>query len=76
MLVNLGVTDTIATSESEYLNVSVRLATDAAFMERVRAAIRGGLANSILTDMPRHTRALEAAYENALSLRSSDLRAR
>ena len=76
MLVNLGVTDTIATSESEYVSVAVRLATDAAFMERVRAAIRGGLANSILTDMPRHTRALEAAYETALSLRSSDVRAR
>jgi len=48
-----------------------RLATDATFMGRVRAAIRAGLANSTLTDMPRHTRALEAAYETALSLRCS-----
>jgi hypothetical protein len=42
MLVNLGVTETIATSESEYVGAAVRLATDSAFMERVRAAIRGG----------------------------------
>ena len=71
MLVNLGVTDTIANSESEYVSVAARLATDPAFMARVRTAIRGGLVNSALTDMPRHTRALEAAYETAISLRSS-----
>jgi predicted O-linked N-acetylglucosamine transferase (SPINDLY family) len=71
MLVNLGVIDTIANNESEYVSLAARLATDSAFMMSVRAAIRGGLANSALTDMPRHTRALEAAYETALSLRSS-----
>jgi len=71
MLVNLGVTETIASSESEYVSLATRLATDATFMGRVRAAIRAGLANSTLTDMPRHTRALEAAYETALSLRCS-----
>ena len=71
MLVNLGVTDTIANNESEYVSVAARLATDSAFIGRVRTAIRAGLANSALTDMSRHTRSLEAAYETALSLRCS-----
>jgi hypothetical protein len=36
----------------------------------VRAAIRSGIAKSALTDMPRHTRSLEEAYEAALRQKS------
>jgi len=32
----------------------------------VRGAIRSGIENSVLTDMPAHTRNLEAAYLRAL----------
>jgi predicted O-linked N-acetylglucosamine transferase (SPINDLY family) len=67
ILQNLGVPETVAASGSEYVDIAVRLATDAAFMSRVKAGISAGLANSTLTDMPRHTRALEAAYEEALT---------
>ena len=35
-------------------------------MREVRAAIRAGLADSALVDMPAHTRHLEAAYLEAL----------
>jgi protein O-GlcNAc transferase len=67
ILVNLGVTETVAQSGSEYVDIAVRLASDAAFMARVRQGIRTGIERSALTDMPTHTRALEAAYEDALS---------
>jgi predicted O-linked N-acetylglucosamine transferase (SPINDLY family) len=67
ILENLGVSETVAASGSDYVDIAVRLATESEFMSRVRAAIRAGLAHSTLTDMPRHTRSLEASYEEALA---------
>jgi len=67
ILENLGVSETVAASGSDYVDIAVRLATESGFMSAVRAAIRVALAHSTLTDMPRHTRALEAAYEEALA---------
>ncbi len=66
ILENLGVRATIAASGSEYVDIAVRLATDSIFMSEVRLAIGSGLSQSPLVDMPRHTRALEAAYEEAI----------
>ena len=40
ILANLGVTDTVAQSGPDYVEIAVRLATDAGFMASVRAAIR------------------------------------
>ncbi len=67
ILENLGVRQTVAASGSEYVDIAVGLATDAQFRASVKAAINAGLAHSALTDMPRHTRALEAAYDAALA---------
>lgn len=67
ILENLGVRATIAASGSEYVDIAVRLATDGGFMAEVRAAIGSGLTQSALVDMPRHARALEAAYEEAIA---------
>ena len=72
ILANLGVMDTVAESGRDYVDTAVRLATDPAFMATVRAAIRRGVEYSALTDMPRHTRALEAAYEAALARKRPD----
>jgi predicted O-linked N-acetylglucosamine transferase (SPINDLY family) len=69
ILANLGVIATVANSAPEYVEIAVRLATDQGFVADVRTAIRNGIAASTLTDMPRHTRALEAAYEEALRLK-------
>jgi predicted O-linked N-acetylglucosamine transferase (SPINDLY family) len=69
MLANLGVMQTVATSGSQYVEIAVRLATDAAFMAEVRASIRAGLEHSSLTDMVAHARNLERAYLRALELR-------
>ena len=69
ILANLGATDTVATSGSEYVDMAVRLATDPAFTAKVKAAIRAGLERSPLTDMDAHTRNLEQAYMEALRQR-------
>ena len=67
ILANLGVTATVAASGGEYADIAQRLATDPGFMREVRTAIRAGIRQSALTDMPAHTRALERAYIKALA---------
>jgi predicted O-linked N-acetylglucosamine transferase (SPINDLY family) len=67
ILANLGVLATVAQGGREYADIAVRLATDAAFMAEVRAAIRANLGHSALTDMVAHTRHLEAAYLRAIA---------
>ena len=42
-----------------------------AFMAEVRAAIRAGLRDSVLTDIEAHTRHLEAAYLRAIAERTA-----
>jgi predicted O-linked N-acetylglucosamine transferase (SPINDLY family) len=72
ILVNLGVTATIAESGSEYVAIAERLATDPAFMREVRAAIDAGLRQSTLTDALAHTRSLERAYVAALAAKAPE----
>jgi predicted O-linked N-acetylglucosamine transferase (SPINDLY family) len=50
----------------------VRLATDRAFMQAVRARIVAGLRDSPLTDGIAHTGHLEDAYVRALALRAPE----
>ncbi|MGH8714590.1 MAG: hypothetical protein ACREYB_11350, partial [Casimicrobiaceae bacterium] len=69
ILANLGVLDTVAHSDSEYVAIAVRLADDRAYLATVKAAIRAGLARSPLTDMDAHTGNLERAYVAALEQR-------
>ena len=73
ILRNLGVTETIAGTAREYVEIAVRLATDSAFMRDVRARIRAGLDHSPLTDMRAHTRHLENAYLSALEERAPEV---
>jgi predicted O-linked N-acetylglucosamine transferase (SPINDLY family) len=72
ILANLGVTATVAASGGEYADIAQRLATDPGFMREVRTAIRAGIRQSALTDMPAHTRALERAYVKALAARAPE----
>jgi predicted O-linked N-acetylglucosamine transferase (SPINDLY family) len=73
ILANLGVTETVAQSGPDYVALAVRLADDAGFMARIRAAIRERIANSPLTDMAAHTRNLESAYLAALRERCPEV---
>jgi predicted O-linked N-acetylglucosamine transferase (SPINDLY family) len=70
ILANLGITDTVAITGGEYVDIAVRLATDGAFAADLRARIRAALAHSALTDMPQHARNLEQAYMRALRERA------
>jgi len=70
ILANLGVLATVAQGGREFVDIAARLAADAAFMADVRGAIRSGIEHSALTDMPAHTRNLEAAYLRALAERA------
>jgi len=70
ILASLGVTQTLAQSGREYVEIAVRLAEDPAFMRDVRASIRSGLDRSALTDMVAHTRALEQAYLRSLAAKA------
>jgi predicted O-linked N-acetylglucosamine transferase (SPINDLY family) len=72
ILCNLGVTQTIATSGTEYVDIAVRLATEPRFMQSTRAAIADALPASPLTDVVAHTRSLERAYVDALRARAPD----
>ena len=67
ILKNLGVTETIAQSGQEYVEIVARLATDKLFYSSVKEKILAGIAQSPLVDVDRHTRNLEAAYVQALS---------
>jgi predicted O-linked N-acetylglucosamine transferase (SPINDLY family) len=69
ILANLGVMQTVAHSGREYVEIAVRLATDAVFRTEVAAAICNALEHSALTDMDAHTRHLERAYLEALEQR-------
>ena len=67
ILSNLGVTETIAQTGRDYVEIAVRLATDPPFMRTVRTPHPPPpLGHSALTDMPAHTRNLERACIAAL----------
>ncbi len=72
ILVNLGVTHTIAYTGAEYVDIAARLAGDTQLMRSTREAIARGVAHSALTDMPSHTRNLERAYLSALEERAPE----
>jgi predicted O-linked N-acetylglucosamine transferase (SPINDLY family) len=67
ILMNLGVPQTVAHDEDEYVSIAVRLAEDDSFREEVKASIQSGLRNSPLVDMDAHVRNLEDAYRRALA---------
>ena len=67
LLAHLGVRDTAARTDAEYVEIACRLAADAAWRSAVSAAIRERLPESGLADFGRYTRALETAYEKALA---------
>jgi len=67
ILMNLGVPETIAHSEAEYIDLACRLARDAGWRGTVVGQIRRGLVDSPLVDMDAYTRHLEDAYRHAIA---------
>lgn len=69
MLTNLGVTETLAHTFEQYVDIANRLATDRLFHAHVVETIHKGMANSPLVDMEAHVINLENAFVNALKLK-------
>ncbi|MGC2458713.1 MAG: tetratricopeptide repeat protein [Gallionellaceae bacterium] len=67
ILMNLGVTQTIAHSESEFVEIAARLAVDTIWRNSIADQIRKAMASSSLVDMDAYTRHLEDAYRMAIA---------
>ena len=70
LLAHLGVTDTVADSDEDYVAIACRLAGDPSWRASVSAAIAARLPSSGLADLDRYTRSLEDAYERAVALKA------
>jgi predicted O-linked N-acetylglucosamine transferase (SPINDLY family) len=68
ILTHLGMTDTVAWTDDEYVAVACRLATDAAWRAELSTRIRDRIEASGIADFERYTRNLEDALERALTL--------
>jgi protein O-GlcNAc transferase len=68
ILANAGLPELVAATSEAYIDLAFRLATDAGYMQSVRAAIDARLASSVLADGAAHARNLEDAYRQALAL--------
>ncbi len=63
LLANLGLEELAAHSEDAYLRTAVALAGDLTWLETLRTSLRPRMEASPITDGPRFTRHLEAAYQ-------------
>ena len=71
LLAHLGVTDTVAATDEDYVAIACRLAGDAPWRAGIAAAIAARLPASGLADLELYTRALESAYLRALDLKAA-----
>ena len=62
MLTSIGLTELVAGSEDEYVNIATRLAANIGKMAELRGGLRQRMLNSPLTDSGRFTLNLENAY--------------
>jgi predicted O-linked N-acetylglucosamine transferase (SPINDLY family) len=73
VLAHLGVTETVARSDAEYVVMACRLANDAAWRSEVAAKIVDKFAHSDIADTRRYAACLEDAYARALAIKSGAL---
>ncbi len=62
---NLGLSDLIADSEDQFVDIAIGLARDIDRLRKLRAGLRARLESSPLGDAPRFARNLEAAFRRA-----------
>ena len=67
ILMHLGLTQTIAQTDDAYVELAVRLARDRAFRDDAGAAVVRAVGDPAVIDPVRYARALEAAFDRALS---------
>jgi protein O-GlcNAc transferase len=73
LLGHLGVTDTVARGDAEYVAIACRLANDAGWRSEVAAKIVDKFAHSDIADTRRYAACLEDAYTHALAIKSGAL---
>jgi predicted O-linked N-acetylglucosamine transferase (SPINDLY family) len=61
-LSNLGLSQWVAHTEDEYINIAVELAHDLPRLEELRKTLRARMERSVLMDAPHFARSIEAAY--------------
>lgn len=71
ILKHIGIEDSIAHSEAEFVEIACRLATDPSARSDLSERIKQGVASSRITDMGRYVRCLEKAYLEALATRDA-----
>jgi len=69
ILMHLGLTQTIAFTDDDYVALAVRLAEDSSFRAEARAAVARAMADPPATDPVRYARSLEDAYVRAIAAR-------
>jgi predicted O-linked N-acetylglucosamine transferase (SPINDLY family) len=62
ILSNIGLDDLVAATPSQYVSIAACLAGDIARLFRLRSSLRQRMLESPLTDRPRFTEGVEAAY--------------
>jgi protein O-GlcNAc transferase len=72
ILAHLGVTDTVAHSDAEYVAIACRLAADPAWRVEVSGAIRRQFAATALADPAHYARCLEDALRRAVALKAGN----
>lgn len=73
ILAHLGLHDTVATTDDEYVAIACRLANDAAYRASLAARIRERIPASGIADPARYARQLEQAYREAMQSRPAPL---
>jgi predicted O-linked N-acetylglucosamine transferase (SPINDLY family) len=74
LLAHLGVTDTAARNDEQYVAIACRLAREPEWRNQISAAIAERLPRSGLTDFDLYARRLEAAFERAVELKAASAR--
>jgi protein O-GlcNAc transferase len=67
LLAHLGVTDTVAHTDEDYVAIACRLARDAPWRKGIASAIGDRMKTAAMADPVRYARSLEAAYRRALA---------
>jgi protein O-GlcNAc transferase len=71
LLAHLGVTDTVAATDDEYIAIACRLATDRGYRASLSARIRHRVETSGIADKALYARRLEDAYRRAIAIAAS-----
>jgi protein O-GlcNAc transferase len=71
LLAHLGVTDTVAHTDEDYVAIACRLARDAPWRRGIASTISDRMATAAIADPVRYARNLEAAYRRALAAKAA-----